>query len=236
MRIHYKVLSVILLFTGLIFFSGVTFAQDTDVLKSGIYSKLKCCACKVSFDECTCPEAKEMKAYIDALIESGAPKEDIFYKVAKKFSLNTILEEQIKKDIEKKLIKEAGEKRPQIILDSTSFHFGTMSKKKGKVSKFFGVSNKGNLPLLIKQIKTSCPCATVSLKVGKIKSPYFGTEGSPKDWQVEIKPQGTGEIELMVDLASSHVKPGKLTRDAAITSNDPLYPETTVRVEAEIIN
>ncbi len=234
MRISYKVQSVILLFVYLIFFSGITFAQNTDALKSEVYSKLKCCVCKVAFSECTCPEASQMKAYIDALLESGAAKEDIFYKVAKKFSLNTILEGQIKKDIEKKLIKEAGEKRPQIILDSTSFHFGTMSKKKGRVSKVFKLSNKGNLPLLIKQIKTSCPCATISLKVGKAKSPYFGIEGSPKDWQVEIKPQGIGEIELMVDLASSHVKPGKLIRDAAITSNDPLYPETTVRVEAEV--
>ena len=54
-----------------------------------------------------------------------------------------------------------------------------------------------------------------SLRVNKTKSPYFGTDGSPKDWQSEIKPGGSGELELMVDLASSHVKIGKLMLEKA---------------------
>lgn len=252
MRIRYKVQPVILLFVCLIFFSGVTFAQNIDAVtakrdpatnlsieqeKAEIYPKLRDKRCStMSLDKCDCPDAREMRAYIEALIETGASKDEIFYRVARKFTLNTILDKQIKQDVEKRLIHEAGEKRPQIILDSTSFDFGTVSKKKGKVSKAFKVSNKGNLPLFIKQIKTSCPCATVSLKVGKNKSPYFGTEGSPKDWQAKIKQGESGELELIVDLASPQVKPGKLIRDATITSNDPLYPETTVRVEAEVID
>lgn len=89
--------------------------------------------------------------------------------------------------------------------------------------------------MIIRSLKTSCPCASVALKIDKHKTPYFGTEGSPKDWQSEIKPQETAELELMVDLASSHVKPGKLIRDATIISNDPLYPKTIVRVEAEVL-
>lgn len=234
MRVYYKVVSVIVLFACLIFYSGIAFAQDADALKADIYSKLKCCSCKVSFDKCTCSEASQMKAYIDALLEGGISQEEIFYKVAKKFSLDTILDAQIKKEIEAKLTKEVGDKRPQIVLDSTSFDFGLVSKKKGKASKIFKISNKGSSPLIIKQIKTSCPCATVSLEVNKTRSPYFGTEGSPKDWQVEIKPQETGELELIVDFASSHVRTGKLIREAYITTSDPLYPECSVRVEAEV--
>ena len=87
---------------------------------------------------------------------------------------------------------------------------------------------------MIKSIKTSCPCATVSLKVDKNKSPYFGTEGSPKDWQAKIKPAKTADLDLVVDLASSHVKTGKLIREASILSDDPIYPEVTVMVEAEV--
>lgn len=234
MKINHKITLIILLVVCEVFFSQTAFAQNTTTLKSEIYSKLKCCACKVSFDKCVCPEAGEMKAYIDALIDSGIPKEEIFYKFAKKYSLNAILDEQIRGNVERRLIKEAGKKRPQIILDSTSFDFGVVSKKQGKISKIFILTNRGSSELIIKNIKTSCPCATVSLRVAKNKSPYFGTEGSPKDWQAEIKPQETGELELMVDLASSHVKPGKLIRDASVISNDPVYPETIVRVEAEV--
>jgi hypothetical protein len=38
-----------------------------------------------------------------------------------------------------------------------------------------------------------------------------------------------------VDLAIWNVKPGKLIRDTTIISNDPLYPETIVRVQAEVL-
>lgn len=213
-----------------IFFINYAFSD----VRGDIYSKLKCCACYVSFDKCACPEAKEMKAYIDALLESGITKEEIFYKAAKKFSLNAILDIQIKAEIEKRLIKETGKKRPQIIIEPPSFNFGEVSKKQGKVSKIFRLSNKGNSPLIIKKLKTFCPCASVSLKANKAKSPYFGTEGSPQDWQVEIRPQEKTELEVIVDLASPHIKPGKLIRDTSVTSNDPLYPEITVRVEAEV--
>ena len=218
----------------MLFILPVVFAQNNDALKSEVYSKLKCCACQVSFDKCTCSEAKEMKAYIDALLENGVTREDIFYKVAKKFSLNTIMDPQIKQEAERRLIKEAGEKRPQITMDSASFDFGKKSKKDGKISQIFKFFNKGNSPLVITNIKTSCPCATVSLKVNKKKTPYFGTEGFPKDWQIEIKPGEMGEIELIVDLANQHVKPGKLIREASIFSNDPVYPELKVKVEAEV--
>ncbi len=188
----------------------------------------------MTLDKCGCPDALQMKAYIDALIEMGLSKEDIFYKVAKKFSLNTIRDKQIKKEVEKRLIEEAGEKRPQIALEPLSFDFGKVSKKQGKISKIVKLFNKGNSNLIIKSIKTFCPCAFVSLKMNKYKSPYFGTEGSPPDWMIEIKPKETAELELTIDLPSPHIKPGKITREASIISNDPLYPELKVMVEAEV--
>jgi len=226
--------TIILLAAGVFLFLRTTFAQNVDALRSDIYSKLKCCSCQVSFDKCFCPEAKEMKAYLDALIESAVPKEEIFYKMAKKFSLNTILDEQVKQDLKKRLIKEAGERRPQIILDSTYFDFGQVTKKHGKISRIFGLTNKGNSPLIIKNIKTFCPCAFVSLRVNENKSPYFSVEGSPKDWQAEIKPGDGAGLEIMIDLTSVHVRPGKVIREAAIVSNDPIYPELTITVEANL--
>ena len=235
MRFYYKIGRVILSFICLILFSqSLIFAQNDTNLKTEIYAKLKCCPCKNSFAKCTCPEAKEIKAYVDALLEAGLSKEDIFYKVAKKFSLNTILDQQIKIEVEKRIIKEAGEKRPQITIEPTSFDLGQVTKKQGKISRILKLSNKGNSNLSIKHIKTSCPCASVSLAVGKNKSAFFSTEGSPKDWQSQIIPGQSAELELMVDLASPHVKPGKLIRDASIISNDPVYPELTVRVDAEV--
>ncbi len=234
MRINHKVYLVILSSICLAFFSQITFAQNAEGVKSEIYSKLKCCPCRESFDKCTCPEAKEIKAYIDALLESGTSKDGVFYKVANKFSLKVIQDEQLSQSIERKLIQEAGKNRPQVFLEPVSFDFGRVNKKQGKISKVFKLSNKGTLPLIIKNIKTSCPCATASLKVNKKNTPYFATQGAPKDWQIEIKPGGSGELELMIDLKSEQVKSGKLIREAYVFSNDPIYPEVTVMVVAEV--
>lgn len=240
--------AVFLVIFLLVFFSQALFAQETSFPakrdsstnliaereKSEVYSKLKCCACNVSFDKCTCAEAKEMKAYIDALIESKASKEDIFYRVAKKYTLKSILDERIKSDIEKRLIKEAGQKRPQITLEPLSFDFGNVNKMQGKVSKIFKVQNKGNSDLIITNIRVSCSCTTASLKVGKNKSPYFAISGAPKGWKEIIKPGESGDLEVVLDLAHSSMTAGKQTRDIFIATNDPIYPQVAVKVEAQV--
>lgn len=210
------------------------FAQDADSLKTEIYSKLKCCPCRDSFITCTCPEAKEMKSYIDALLETNTPKDEIYYKVAKKFSIDTVIDKEIRNQIEARLMSEAGDKRPQARLDAKSFDFGKVRKKQGRISKTFIIDNLGNAPLVIKNIKSFCPCATASLSVGKNKSLSFGTEGAQAGWQAEISPNANGALEVVIDLASPHVNTGKLVRDILIISNDPIYPEISVRVEADV--
>lgn len=234
MRIH-KIAVFLLLCGCLLFLShSAIFAQEVKVSKSEIYSKLKCCACNVSFAQCVCAEAKEMKAYIDALIETGLPQEGIFDKVAKKFSLDVIIDQETKIQVEKRLIKETGEKRPQIVLEPSFFDFGRVSKKQGKISKIFKLHNKGSASLIVKRIKTTCPCSLASLSIKGRKSPYFGTEGSPENWQAEIKPGLSAELEVVIDLASPHINTGRIIRDVSIATNDPLYPETTVRVQVEV--
>ena len=93
---------ITLAFAFFLIFAGTVFAQTPVDLKPDIYSKLKCCACKMEFAPCGCKEAIEMKAYIDGLIESGVARDQIFYKVAKKFSLNVLMDQQIKADVEKR--------------------------------------------------------------------------------------------------------------------------------------
>lgn len=225
--------AVFLVFIALVLFSQTLFAESKD-LKSEIYSKLKCCACDVSFDKCVCPEAKEMKAYVEALIESKAGKEEIFYKLAKKYTLNSILDKKIKADLEKRLIKEAGEKRPQIIVEPFYFNFGKVNKKQGKISKIFKVDNRGSSDLVISNIRVSCSCTTVSLKVGKSKSPYFAIAGAPKDWKQIIKPGDSGELEVVFDLAHASMTVGRQTRDVFISSNDPVLPQVVIKVEAQV--
>jgi len=221
-------------FSFLIFFSSIASAQNTDTIKPEIYSKLKCCDCGMKFEECRCAHAGPMKAYIDALLEGSTPKEEIFYKVAKKFSLSTIIDEKIKRDVEKRLAAEAGPLRPQLVIEPASFHFGEVSRQKGKISKIFKVRNKGKANLVITNIKASCACTLASLSIGKNKGPYFGSAGAAQGWQAELKPDEVGELEVVLDLNHKSVKTGDLIREVSLKSNDPLYPELGVTVEAKI--
>lgn len=218
----------------LFFFFGAAFAQDVDSIKKEIYSKLHCCSCKETFAQCVCKDAKAMKAYIDALLETGVGKEEIYYKVAKKYSLNTITDPQTKAGIEKRLIDEAGVKRSQLVLEPYSFDFGKLRKTQGKVKKVFKVYNKGNADLIINNIKTSCGCVIAFLKVGENKSPLFDTAGAAAGWQAVIEAGKSGEIEINIDLKHSSVKTGRLIRELSIFSNDPLYPETILIFKADV--
>jgi len=235
MRVYLRRYLVIFLFFCLTFFSHIGLAQTPADLKAEIYPKLRDKRCTtMTLAQCDCPDAREMKAYIEALIETGISKDEIFYKVAKKFTLNTILDEQIKQIVEKRLVKETGEKQPQIVLEASSFNFGKVSKKQGKLTKNIKLFNRGNSDLVIKNIKVSCSCVTAALTLGKNKSPYFGSQGAPAGWQMLIGPNKSGELEVILDLTHPSIPLGKVIRDVFITSNDPLYPESTLRIEAEI--
>jgi len=205
--------------------------------KSELYSKFRDRRCtSMTIDKCDCPDAREMRAYIDALIEMGADKDEIFFKVAKKFTPNTIVDEKMKARVEARLIKETKGKRPQIILEPISLNFGEVSKKEGQIEKIFKLYNKGNDRLIITNIKVSCSCVTVSLVTGENKSPYFGIQGAPSGWQAVIEPGKSGELQVIVDLNHPSIAVGKLIRDITINSNDIINPEVSLRIEGEVTN
>ena len=237
MKVRNKILQIILFVICIAFFSTILFAQDISALKADIYPKIGCITCKnMTIDKCNCPQSREMKAYIEALLETGVPREEIFYKVAKKFSLKAIMDRQIQAVIEKRLIEEAGQSRAQIILEPTSFEFGQLSLTQEKVTKVFKIYNRGIADLIITNIKAHCGCTTASLKVDKEKSPYFGTEGVPAGWQATITAGKSADLEVVLDLKHRSIAKGKLFREISIYSNDPLYPETKISIEAEIID
>lgn len=212
-----------------LFSSEIIFAQVLSNQKLEIYSKLHDRRCStMSLDKCNCQDAKEMKAYIDALIEVGVNKNEIFYKVAKRFSVGVIMDEKIKADIEKKLVQEIGQKRPQISLELDSFDLGKISKKQGSIKKSIRLHNKGNTELIINNIRAACSCTTATLIVGKNKSPYFGVKGVEPGWQMVIEPKKSGDLEISFDLNKFPATGVIMTRDVFITSNDPLYPEVKV--------
>lgn len=218
-----------------VLFSFSAFAQELTELQKELYSKFTCKHFSgVPIDKAKCPDSREVKAYVDALLETGVNKEEILLKTARKYSPNVIIDYKTREEVKLKLIKEIGDKRPQISLDSDKHDFGTVSKKQGKINKVFKVYNKGNVDLVVKNIKVNCPCSTVSLTLEKDAPLYFGTQGAPSDWQKTIKPDSFANLDFVLDLADEHVHLGKITRVVVISSNDSLSPEISVNIEASV--
>ncbi len=249
MRVNHRLSRIILTLLCAVFFSGVSLAQNPTDLPAGrdpvtnlsverekaeIYSKLKCCPCKESFAQCTCAEAKEMKAYIDALMDAGISKDDIFYKIAKKYSLKVIIDEKLKSSLEQRLIKEAGDKRPQLLLETAVFDFGTVSQKLGILRKVFKIENKGNSDLIINNLRTSCGCVSVALDVGENKSPYFSNQGSGILSQLAIAPGKSAGLEIVFDLHHASIKPGKVIREILFSSNDPVNKDLAIMLQMTV--
>lgn len=233
MKNFQKLIAGAIFCVGLLFLQNLTFAQSVEQVKLEIYSNLKDRRCNDSLDQCNCSDAKEMKAYIDALLEVGVSKDEVFYKVAKKFSLSSIIDNQLKTKIEKRLIKELGGKMPQVFLEQTFLNFGEVSKKQNTVSKILKVYNKGNVDLIINNLRVTCSCITVALKNGNNQSPYFNVMGAPPGWQEKVAPGQFAELVVMLDLIHPSMALGKQIRDVFISSNDPINLES--KIVAEIV-
>ena len=234
MRVYCRIHAIILVLLILTLFSQFAFAQGLNALKSDIYSKLKCCSCEKSFEKCVCSEAKEMKAYIDALLENKVSGINIFYKVAKKYSAKVIIDESMRLLVEERLIKESKGKYSRVEFEPQFLNFGTKSRKEGRVSSAVKLYNKGNSNLIISNLRVSCGCVSVALKTGKNKSPYFGVAGVNPGWQAIIEPGNFGELEVALDLSHPSMGIGKQIRNIFVSSSDTFNPQTDLKVEIEI--
>ena len=80
---------------------------------------------------------------MDALLETGTPNEEIYYKTVKKFSLKTILDEDVKKRWRRDWPLKLERTVPRLSLEPASLNFGEVKSPQGKVSAIFKLWNKG---------------------------------------------------------------------------------------------
>ena len=125
---------------------------------------------------------------------------------------NKKLELKIYGTIVKKMKESIGSNQPKIYFNESEHDFGTI--KEGKVVDYlFKFSNKGDAPLKIKNVETSCGC-TAALVSSKTIEP--GNEGTLK-------------VEL-----NTKDRSGKMSRSITISSNDPAEPNKVLLISAEI--
>lgn len=118
----------------------------------------------------------------------------------------------------------------------TSYDFGTVSMKAGKVSHAFKIKNTGSGPITLTKVYTSCMCTQATLVMGSKKRGPFGMQGhgiipkinevldAEKDAEVEVVfdpaahgPAGVGRISRAIYLENNQSAPFELQISANVT-------------------
>jgi protein-disulfide isomerase len=130
---------------------------------------------------------------------------------------------------------------PIITISPNNYNFGKISQKKGVTATTFEITNNGKGDLIINKLKTSCNCTSASIIYQGEEGPQFSMPGHGVNerignWQVSISPNDTAQLKVYYDPNVHKNFRGPAVREIYIFSNDPVNPETKVRVDLEQID
>jgi hypothetical protein len=133
-------------------------------------------------------------------------------------------------------VKQAPAERPIISITPQKYDFGKVSQKKGVVTTFFEIKNKGSKDLIIDRLETSCGCTSASIvwqgKEGpKFNMPGHGINEKIKDWKVIIPPGETAQLKVYYDPNFHKDFQGFAIREIYVYSNDPIDFQKKVQIE-----
>lgn len=121
--------------------------------------------------------------------------------------------------------------RPKVDAPSTFSDLGTMKVKDEKKAEF-AIENKGNNPLVLSNISSSCGCTVGQITIDGTTSPEFGMH-SKGTWQGTVEP---GKIATLTVIYRPYIMPvsGVVTRDVYVSTNDPENQKLTFSVRANV--
>lgn len=128
---------------------------------------------------------------------------------------------------------------PNIEIEPSTYNFGSVSQAKGTVSTTMSIFNRGNEPLVLKNIDTSCGCTSASIVYKGVEGPRFsmamhGT--NPKDWKQVIPPGDSAELKIYYNPNVHKDMRGSVRRSVSVYSNDPRNKVKEVVINANQID
>lgn len=201
-----------------------------------IYPLFECPCCSQPLNECTCPMAKERKAFIDGLVKSEFSENKILLSYVKKYGLDSFIDKEKEKEFRQKLVKEAPAERPIISITPEFYDLGEVSQRNGIVTIFFEIRNQGKNDLIIDRLETSCGCTSASIVYQGKESPKFsmpghGIEEKIKNWQLILPPDEKAKLKVYYDPNFHKEFKGYAIREISVFSNDPVDFKKTVQIE-----
>jgi hypothetical protein len=199
-----------------------------------------CCGKPLDPNNICCGDMKQKIAYIDSLVDLGLSKDEIIFKAAKEFGMESLAKAQTKQEIKDKLAAQAPKDAPKIAIEQTSQDMGRVSQAEGIASTIFSLKNDGKSDLVIDKLSTSCGCTSASIIYQGKEGPTFTMPGhgkkNPTDWSVAIAPGEQAQLKVYYD-PNAHGPQKKevmqITRTISIFSNDPVEFEKKVKIELE---
>ncbi len=122
---------------------------------------------------------------------------------------------------------------PQLAIMPEAQNLGTIDYRKGIVTVYFTVENKGSSDLVITEMETSCGCTEASLIVNGEEGPRFGMRGHgnwPTGWSATLKPGERAQLKVTYDPNAHGIYVGPVERIILIRSNDPEWPTKRLRI------
>lgn len=195
-----------------------------------------CCGRPLDKDNICCGLARERIHYIDSLVLQGFSKDEIILAYVKKYGSKSFVDEEMQKELYKRLVEMAPADRPIISLSPQFYDIGDVSQDKGITTAFFELKNKGNKDLIIDRLETSCGCTSASIIYKGEESPKFNMAGHGvneeiKDWQIIISPQEIAQVKVYYDPNVHEDFRGTAIREIYIYSNDPINFQKKIKIE-----
>ena len=207
------------------------------VSASEIYPMFICPCCGKPLDKnnICCEMARERIGFIDSEVAGGKEEKEIILVYVKKYGLTSFADKNKAQEFKDELAKTAPLNRPIIVIAPTTYDFGEVSQKKGKVTTLFDLKNEGGSDLVINKLDTSCGCTSASIVLKGQEGPLFAMAGhgtqNPTDWSLTIPPGETAQLKVYYDPDVHKDFRGPATREVSIFSNDPIDFEKKVTVE-----
>lgn len=194
-----------------------------------------CCGQPLDKKNICCEQAQERIDFIDSLTAQNLSEKEIISAYAKKYGLNSFVDENKAKEFKEELVDKAPGDRPIISLEPESYDFGAVSVKKGVASTLFELKNIGSKDLVINKLETSCGCTSASIVFQDEEGPRFAMPGhgieNPTDWELTIPAGETAFLKVYYDPSVHLDFRGPATREISVFSNDPIDFEKKVQVE-----
>lgn len=123
------------------------------------------------------------------------------------------------------------EERPKAFVQSLDFDLGKMKVKEQKQADFV-IENKGEKPLELFKVSSSCDCTAGQVIIDGVKSPEFSMHAS-SSWRGVVKPGGKATVSVIYRPFIMPVK-GPVDRQVFVNTNDPQNQRLMFTVRADV--